>query len=210
MTCRTCTATWIFPKVLKRNSMTEHESGACSPLSHTEAGENAGFFCVQTSARRVLGIDPGLASTGFGIVDCIENRCVLAAYGCIETAPGTPRAERLLAIHKRLCAVIEEFRPQAASMETLYFSRNAVSALAVAEARGIAALCTAQYGIPLAEYTPNIIKQSVSGTARAGKQLVQECVKLLLGLETIPSPDHAADALAAAITHIHYHGLQIR
>lgn len=191
-------------------------SGTFSPLPGTgeggqyrnKAGSSAGFFSARGGIYRVLGIDPGLASTGFGIVDFRENRYRMVAYGCIETQPHAPHGERLLAIYARLTAVLKEFEPQAASMETLYFARNAVSAMAVAEARGVATLCIAQHCVPLAEYTPNIIKQSVSGTAKADKALVQEYVKLLLGLETIPSPDHAADALAAAITHIHHHGIE--
>ena len=152
---------------------------------------------------RVLGIDPGLASTGWGIVDFCSNRYRIVKYGVIETPADSPRGERLSAIYTRLQAVIEEYRPMEAGMETLYFAKNVSSAMAVAEARGVVTLCLAQNCLPLGEYTPNTIKQSVSGTASADKKIVQEYVKLLLGLEVIPRPDHAADALAAAITHIH-------
>jgi crossover junction endodeoxyribonuclease RuvC len=152
---------------------------------------------------RVLGIDPGLASTGYGIVDYYGGRYCHIHHGVIETTPDTPHGERLLAIHVRLTAVLCEYRPDEAGMETLYFARNVTSAMSVAEARGVATLCLAQQCVLLGEYTPNAIKQAVTGTARADKTLVQNYVKLLLGLQTVPRPDHAADALAAAITHIH-------
>lgn len=154
--------------------------------------------------RRVLGIDPGLASTGFGIVDYRAGRYRMVSYGVIETKAHTPRSERLLAVYNRLCSVIEEFKPEEAGMETLYFARNTSSAMGVAEARGVVTLCLAQHCIKLGEYTPNQIKQAVTGTAAAGKELVEKYVKILLALETEPRPDHAADALAGAITHLHY------
>nr|WP_041610746.1 crossover junction endodeoxyribonuclease RuvC [Treponema brennaborense] len=158
---------------------------------------------AEERTRRVLGIDPGLASTGYGVVESCGNRYRLVAYGVIETPASAPRGERLLAIYSRLCAVLDEWQPREAGMETLYFAKNVSSAMAVAEARGVATLCLAQHCVPLGEYTPNTIKLSVTGTASAGKKLVQEYVRLLLGLEAPPEPDHAADALAAAITHLH-------
>ncbi len=157
-----------------------------------------------TKKRRILGIDPGLASTGFGIIDFDNNRMKLVAYGVIETDAAEKHSTRLLAIYNKLCAVIAEFAPTEAAMETLYFAKNASSAMAVAEARGVAELCLAQHCIPCGEYTPNQIKQSVTGTAAADKKLVERYVKLLLGLETEPKPDHAADALAGAITHLNF------
>ena len=154
--------------------------------------------------RRVLGIDPGLASTGFGVVDYKDGRYRMVSYGVIETAARTPHGERLLALYARLCSIIEEFSPGEAAMEKLYFARNTSSAMGVAEARGVATLCIAQHGISLGEYTPNQIKQAVTGTSAADKALVEKYVKLLLALETEPKPDHAADALAGALTHLHY------
>jgi crossover junction endodeoxyribonuclease RuvC len=154
--------------------------------------------------RRVLGIDPGLASTGFGIIDYCEGRYRLVSYGVISTAAHTPHSGRLLSIYNRINAVIEEFKPDEAGMETLYFARNTSSALGVAEARGVVTLCLAQHCILLGEYTPNQIKQAVTGTASADKKLVERYVKILLALEEEPKPDHAADALAGAITHLHY------
>jgi len=154
--------------------------------------------------RRVLGIDPGLANTGFGVVDFSEGRYRMVSYGCITTKAEQPHGERLLTIYSRLCAVIDEFQPDEAGMETLYFARNVTSALSVAEARGVVTLCLAQHNIKLGEYQPNQIKQAVTGTASADKELVERYVKILLGLKTEPKPDHAADALAGAITHLHY------
>ena len=153
--------------------------------------------------RRILGIDPGLASTGFGVIDYKNNRYRMVSYGCIETKANIPHGERLLTIYNKILAIILEFKPTEASMETLYFAKNISSAMGVAEARGILTLCLAQNCIKLGEYTPNQIKQAVSGTTKADKKLVQNSVKLLLGLNILPKPDHAADALAAAITHIH-------
>lgn len=152
---------------------------------------------------RVMGIDPGLAHTGFGIVDSCGGKIQLVSYGVIETKSDEDHSVRLLAIYNRLLAVIDEFRPDEAEMETLYFSRNTSSALAVAEAKGVITLCLAQQAIPLTLYTPNQIKSSVTGTSSADKETVELYVKLLLNLNTEPKPDHAADALAGAITHIH-------
>jgi crossover junction endodeoxyribonuclease RuvC len=153
--------------------------------------------------RRVIGIDPGLASTGFGVVDADGNRLTLVSYGVITTRAHEDHGVRLLSIYHRLTAVIAEFMPQEAGMETLYFSRNVTSALSVAEAKGVITLCLAQQVVPLAMYTPNQIKSAVTGCASADKELVERYVQLLLALETPPHPDHAADALAAAITHLH-------
>ena len=153
---------------------------------------------------RVLGIDPGLANTGFGVVDFYAGKYRMVSYGCIRTDSGEPHGQRLLAIYSRLSAVIDEFRPDEAGMETLYFAKNVTSALSVAEARGVVTLCLAQHCIKLGEYQPNQIKQAVTGTTKADKELVERYVKILLGLKTEPKPDHAADALAGALTHIHY------
>lgn len=154
--------------------------------------------------RRVLGIDPGLANTGFGVVDYVNGRYRMVSYGCITTKADEPHGQRLLKIYSNLCAIIDEFKPDEAGMETLYFARNVTSALTVAEARGVVTLCLAQHNILLGEYQPNQIKQAVTGTTKADKELVEKYVKILLGLEVEPKPDHAADALAGAITHLHY------
>ena len=154
--------------------------------------------------KRVLGIDPGLANTGFGVVDFVDGRYKMVSYGCITTSSKDARGERLIKIYTSLCAVIDEFQPQEAGMETLFFARNTTSAMGVSEARGVVTLCLAQHRIKLGEYKPNQIKQAVTGTAAADKELVEKYVKILLGLDAEPKPDHAADALACAITHLHY------
>ena len=154
--------------------------------------------------RRILGIDPGLANTGFGVIDFYNGRYRMVSYGAITTESAEPHSQRLLTIYNRLCAVIDEFKPTEAGMETLHFAKNVSSAMGVSEARGVVSLCLAQHCIELAEYTPNQIKKAVSGNTTADKELVQKYVQLLLGLSEAPSPDHAADALACAITHVHY------
>lgn len=156
--------------------------------------------------RRVLGIDPGLANTGFGVVDFVNGRYRMVSYGCITTKSEEPHGQRLMKIYSHLCAIIDEFRPTEAAMESLYFAKNASSAMLVSEAKGVVALCLAQHSLELHEYRPVQIKQAVSGSQNADKELVQRYVKLLLGLEVEPKPDHAADALAGAITHLHYAG----
>lgn len=156
--------------------------------------------------KRIIGVDPGLAHTGIGIIDCSDTRMKLVSYGVIETSASESHEVRLLAIYNRLIAILDEFNPDEAEMETLYFSRNASSALAVAEAKGVITLAFAQYAIPLFFYTPNQIKSAVTGSKTADKATVERYVKILLNLQTEPKPDHAADALAGAITHFHYKG----
>ncbi|NLL99971.1 MAG: crossover junction endodeoxyribonuclease RuvC [Treponema sp.] len=152
--------------------------------------------------RRVLGIDPGLAHTGWGIIDSDGIKYKYIAHGVIETTACTPHGKRLLYIFTQLYEIISQYAPDEASMEKLYFVNNVTSALSVAEARGIIILCLEQNNIPLAEYAPTNIKRSVCGTGKADKIIVQNCLKMLLGLKQIPEPNHAADALAASITHI--------
>jgi crossover junction endodeoxyribonuclease RuvC len=149
--------------------------------------------------RRIIGIDPGLASSGWGIIEADRQRLRYLAHGCIETGADQPLARRLLSIYERLYAVLEEWKPAESAIETLYFGRNISSAIPVAEARGVFCMTLAQYGLPVRELTPNAIKLSVVGTARAEKNQVQEMTRIILGLETTPQPNHAADALAAAI-----------
>ena len=155
------------------------------------------------TTRRILGIDPGFASTGWGIIDVCGNRYRHVAHGTIETSSKTPHQLRLLEIYNRMEALVLEYKPAEAGMESLYFAKNVTSAMAVSEARGVVILCLAQNAVALSEFSPLSIKQCVVGSARAEKKHIQEYVKLLLGLDEIPKPDHAADALAAAITYVH-------
>jgi crossover junction endodeoxyribonuclease RuvC len=151
------------------------------------------------NCRRILGIDPGLADTGWGILDDSAGRIQYIAHGTIKTKAGVPRAERLCCILNSLRLIIEKYKPAEAAVETLYFGRNVTSAIPVAEARGVISACLAENGIPICELTPNAIKKGVTGIAGAGKKQVQEMVRIILALEEIPKPDHAADALGAAV-----------
>jgi crossover junction endodeoxyribonuclease RuvC len=150
-------------------------------------------------ALRILGIDPGLASVGYGIVESQGGRLRHIDHGCIETQKDQSTADRLCAIFDGISGLIRKWKPNAAGMEGLYFWRNVSSALPVAEAKGVIRLAFARSGVDLVEYSPTAVKQAVSGSARAEKEQVQEMVRILLGLKTRPKPDHAADALAAAI-----------
>ena len=153
-----------------------------------------------------MGIDPGLASVGYGVVECSGGRLSRLDHGCIVTSKDEDTGERLLAIHERIAALIEEWRPDSAGMESLYFWKNVSSALPVAEAKGVIRLAFARAGVELLEYSPTAIKQAVSGSARAEKEQVQEMVRIILGLPEVPKPDHAADALAAAICRANHRG----
>jgi len=155
----------------------------------------------------ILGIDPGLANTGWGVVEHEGSRCRCLAYGCITTSPDEPLSRRLSQVHDELVAVIERYGPTEASLENLYFSTNAKTAFATGQARGVAVLATANTGLELAEYGPGEIKMAVVGTGSADKHQVQYMVRVVLALPGIPEPDHAADALAAAICHAHRRGL---
>lgn len=156
-----------------------------------------------SNKRIVIGIDPGLAATGYGIVSSCNNRLTYIAHGVIETRPKDTHQSRLVYIFKEISKVLDAYSPTEGGMETLYFAKNVTSALGVAEARGVLSLALANKGIILGEYSPKEIKQAVSGSGSAQKKLVQESVRMLLGMSEIPKPDHAADALAAAITRIH-------
>ncbi len=153
----------------------------------------------------VLGIDPGTAITGYGIVRGAtggNGPYQLVTYGAIETHAGEPMERRLLALHSELCAILREFRPSQAAVERLFFGRNATTALTVGQARGVALLALAEAGVPVVEYTPAEVKQAMAGFGRADKLQMQRMVQALLGLPAIPQPDDAADALAIALCHL--------
>ena len=171
--------------------------------------EEINFFNGKQSSQgkkvhRILGLDPGLANTGFGIIDFCNNKYNLVSYGTIETKSEWAHQKRLFTIYEKLNQIVKEFNPSESAMESLFFARNVTSALFVAEAKGVISLCMSLNKISLTEYKPNQIKQAVTGTTQADKKLVQKYVKMLLNLEEEPKPDHAADALACAITHINY------
>jgi len=149
-----------------------------------------------------LGIDPGLASVGWGVVEGgARLRCL--GYGHIATAADLPLEKRLAAIRDGVVAVLEEFAPDEGAMEALYFSKNVTSGLLVAEAKGVIRLACGDRSLALVEYRPDELKKALVGSARAEKAEMQKFVALVLGLDRIPKPDHAADALAAAVCHCH-------
>lgn len=151
-----------------------------------------------------LGIDPGTATVGYGLVRELDDGSLLAVdYGAIITPPGLPMAERLQMIFEALSALIERHQPDRAAIEEMFFGKNITTAITVAQGRGVILLTLKQAHLPIREYKPNFIKQSISGYGGAKKPQMQEMVRMLLGLETIPRPDDAADALAIAITDIH-------
>ena len=149
----------------------------------------------------VLGIDPGTANTGYGVVARQGGRMVALDGGVVRTSPSSDAAARLAAIHARVGALLDEHRPEAVAVEELYFGANVRSAFAVGQARGVVLLAAGQRGIPCWSYTPQQIKGAVCGSGRAAKDQVQRMVQTLLMLQELPKPDHAADALAVAICH---------
>ncbi len=151
----------------------------------------------------ILGIDPGTAITGYGLVREEDQGLELVECGVITTPAGQPLPQRLQTIFQDLKEVIRRHEPQAAAVEELFFSRNARTALSVGHARGVTLLALADAQLPIYEYKPLEIKQAITGYGGADKQQVQEMVRLLLHLDQVPRPDDAADAVAVAICHIH-------
>jgi crossover junction endodeoxyribonuclease RuvC len=151
-----------------------------------------------------LGIDPGTATVGYGLVRELNDGSLQAVkYGVITTPPGIPMAERLQTIFEELTLLIQIHQPERAAVEEMFFGKNITTAITVAQGRGVILLALKQAKLPIREYKPNFIKQSISGYGNAKKPQMQEMVRLLLELDTIPRPDDAADALAIAITDIH-------
>ena len=152
---------------------------------------------------RVIGIDPGTATTGYGVVEEVEGDLKPLTFGVIRTPAGQPLPVRLQLIHRGVRELATEWEPSAAAVEELFFSSNVRTAMSVGQARGVALLALADAGLTVAEYTPPTIKQAVTGYGSADKAQMQEMVRLLLGLTEVPRPDDAADALAVAICHLH-------
>ncbi len=149
----------------------------------------------------ILGIDPGLAHTGWGVVETRGGECRARAYGCVTTHASDPISLRLGLIYDELTAVIRRYEPSQMAVESIYFGENVKSAIPTAQARGAAIVAGANAGLPVGEYTPMQIKQAVVGTGAADKRQVEYMVRVVLGLDHEPRPDHAADALAAAVCH---------
>ncbi len=151
----------------------------------------------------VLGIDPGLASTGFGVISQEGSTIRCLDYGVFTTASDQSVGARLDHIQREVEALLQRFSPDSAGIEGLYFTKNITSAIPVAQARGVILLTLYRAGIHAREYTPQQIKQAVVGTGQADKEQVMQMVRVILGHPTVPRPDHAADALAAAVTRLH-------
>ena len=157
---------------------------------------------------RVLGIDPGSETLGWGIVEGSGLKYAAVEFGVVKSNPRQPFAKRLANIYEGVSAVIESFQPDVVSIEEAFYAVNAGVAIKLGQVRGVMLLLAEQRGLEIAEYAPRLIKQTVVGYGAAEKRQVQEMVKLLLRLKAIPTPHDAADALAIAICHFHHHGMK--
>ena len=164
----------------------------------------AGLGIIQGKCvMRILGIDPGYAILGYGIIEKKGNNFKPVVYGAVTTDKNTPMPDRLKHLYNSLMDIIAEYEPEVASVEELFFNSNAKTAILVGQARGVALLACSNSGIDIAEYTPLQIKQALVGYGRAEKKQVQMMVKTILNLDEVPKPDDTADALAAAVCHGH-------
>lgn len=154
----------------------------------------------------ILGIDPGYAIVGWGVIEYNANRFTVCDYGAVTTQAGTPFNDRLKTVYDGIDSIMKCFSPQALAIEKLFYNTNAKTVIDVAQARGVINLAAVQNNIPIFEYTPLQVKQSVVGYGRAEKKQVQEMTRVILKLEKIPKPDDTADALAMAICHAHASG----
>lgn len=152
----------------------------------------------------IIGIDPGLATVGFGVIRKEEDRIIPVSYGCIRTSSEKQNPERLMEIYDEVNALFEKYTPRAVAVERLFFTNNITSAMGVSEARGVIFLAAQQKNIPVIEYTPKQVKQAITGSGRADKKQMQEMIKKLLDLDEVPKPDDAADGLSIALCHINY------
>lgn len=152
---------------------------------------------------RVLGIDPGYAIVGWGVVEYVGNRFTTIAFGAVTTEAGVPFEQRLETVYSGVKDVMELYKPDALSIEQLFYQHNQTTVIGVAEARGVILLAAAQCGLPIFEYTPMQVKQAVCGYGKALKKQIQEMTRILLKLDKVPKPDDTADALAMAIAHCH-------
>ena len=152
---------------------------------------------------RVLGIDPGYAIVGWGVVEYISNRFAPIGYGAVITEKDTPFEQRLVEIYESVFDICKRYQPEALSIEKLYYQHNQTTVIGVAEARGVILLAAAQCGVPIYEYTPMQVKQAITGYGKAVKKQIQEMTRIMLHLESVPKPDDTADALGMAIAHCH-------
>lgn len=150
-----------------------------------------------------LGLDPGTATTGYGLVRMLHDSSLqVVEFGVISTPKDMEQAKRLSVLYHRLIEILATFKPETSAVEKLFFQKNITTAIAVGQARGVMLLALSEAGLPIGEYTPNEVKQAVTGYGSADKRQVQEMVRIQLSLDSIPKPDDAADALAIAICHL--------
>ncbi len=158
-----------------------------------------------SKTMRIIGIDPGYAIVGYGIIDKEDGKPPLVhTYGCIKTEKNLPSSERLITIYQAITNIIITSQPTCMAIEQLFFARNTTTALQVSEARGVLLLAAAEYELSIFEYSPNQIKQAITGSGRADKKQIQTMITRLLGLSAIPRPDDAADGLAIALCHLNW------
>lgn len=150
---------------------------------------------------RIIGIDPGIGRTGWGVIEVKSSKLIVQSYGCIETEVNGVVEERLLVLHEALHQVILKENPESLAIEDLFFQSNAKTAMVVGQARGVVLLLAAQHGLPVRVYTPLQVKVATTGYGKAEKRQVGQMVKTILMLSSVPKPDDTADALAIAITH---------
>jgi crossover junction endodeoxyribonuclease RuvC len=162
------------------------------------------------AGRVIVGLDPGTASTGYGVISVEGSRLRSIDYGVVETSPSVALEERLEVIFTRVSEILEANSPVATAIESLFFNANVRSALAVGQARGVSLLACSRAGCRVFEYTPQQVKLAVVGYGKASKEQVMEMVRVLLGLQEVPRPDHAADALGIAICHANSAGMSER
>ena len=157
--------------------------------------------------RIVMGIDPGLANTGWGVMRQRGSKLSCIAYGCVSTPSSHDISVRLMKIHDQISAVVSKFSPDCLGIETIFFDKNVTAAFGTGQARGAALVACAKGGLSVGEFTPSQIKMAVVGQGSAEKHQVQYMVQKILNLKDVPHPDHAADALAAAICYVAYDGV---
>jgi crossover junction endodeoxyribonuclease RuvC len=150
---------------------------------------------------RILGLDPGIGRTGWGIIEVQSSKLKVQSFGCIETSKDLLTEKRLQELYEKVTVILKEEKPDAFAIEELFFNTNVTTAMIVGQARGVVLLAAVQQGVPISIYTPLQVKIAVTGYGRAEKRQVGQMVKTILGLEAIPKPDDTADALAIAITH---------
>jgi crossover junction endodeoxyribonuclease RuvC len=152
----------------------------------------------------IIGIDPGLATVGFGVIRKDEDRIMPVSYGCIRTSPEKKNPQRLLEIYIELNILFEKYAPSEIAVEKLFFTNNITSAMGVSEARGVIFLAAQQRNIPVTEYTPKQVKQAITGSGTADKKQIQDMIKRILNLDESPEPDDAADGLSIALCHLNF------